>query len=188
VPWMRRLMISLVPLFTGGLLAACGSSDRTGTIGTSEVTISGEPDTLVEMLRATAEQEPYETWALDCVVGQFEKMITPAEEKKLEDASEKEFGEFLMPHLVPINRACEAPGRHIFDPHASEPELALVRSGEVVGIRAILKPAEVPAGERQCVEDKVAHLPDPELVSLIEADQAQREIMFEELGGPCIGK
>jgi hypothetical protein len=188
VAWMRRLLISFALLSTGGLLVACGSSDRVGTIGTSEVTISGEPDTLIETIRATAEQEPYEKWALDCIVEQLDELITPAEEERLEGASEKEFGEFITPHLEQMNRACERPGRHVFNPHASESELALVRSSEVVGIRAVLKAAEVPAGERECIEDRVAHMPGPELVQLIEADEHQREVMFEVLGAPCIGR
>lgn len=185
---IRRLLISLALLSTGGVLAACGNSEQVGTIGTSEVTISGEPDTLIETIRATAEQEPYEKWALECIVEQLEKLITPADEEKLDGASEKEFGEFITPHLEQMNRACERPGRHIFNPHASESELALVRSSEVVGIRAVLKAAEVPAGERECIEDRVARMPGPELVELIEADEAQREVMFEVLGAPCIGR
>ena len=186
--WMRRLLISFALLSTGGVLAACGSSEQVGTIGTSEVTISGEPDTLIETVRATAEQEPYEKWALECIVGQLEKLITPADEEKLDGASEAEFGEFITPHLEQMNRACEQPGRRIFNPHASEDELALVRSSEVLGIRAVLKAAAVPAGERECVEDRVAHMPGPELVELIEADEAQREVLFEVLAAPCIGR
>jgi hypothetical protein len=185
---VRRLLISIALMSTGAVLAACGSSEETATIGTSEVTISGEPDTLIEVVRATAEQAPYEEWALKCVVGQLEKVITPAAEEELEDASEKEFGEFITPHLTRVNRACEKPGRHFFDPDASEAELELVRSGEVVGVRAILKAANVPAGERECIEDRVAHVPGRELVALLEADEVQREVLFEKLGAPCIGK
>jgi hypothetical protein len=33
--------------------------------------------------------------------------------RKLEDASEKEMGEFLLPHLETINQTCEKPGRYI---------------------------------------------------------------------------
>jgi hypothetical protein len=58
----------------------------------------------------------------------------------------------------------------------------------VVGIRAVLKAAEVPAGERECVEDRVGRLPGPELVALIEADEAQREVLFAKLGAPCVGR
>jgi hypothetical protein len=185
---MKRLVLVLVALLCTGALAACGSSDKTATIGTSEVTIAGEPDSLIEYVRATAEQAPYEKWALDCVVGQLEKVITPAEEERLEGATEKEFGEFLSPHLVQMNKACERPDRHIFNPHATEEELALVRSSEVVGIRAVLLAADVPTGERECIEDRVSRLPGPELVALIEADEAQREALFVKLGAPCIGK
>jgi hypothetical protein len=185
---MRRLLISSALLVTCALLAACGSGSETGTIGTSEVTISGEPKTLVDTLRAVAEQEPYERWALNCVVGQFEKIITPAVEEELEGASEKEVGEFLTPHLAPINRVCEEPGRHIFNPHATEEELAVVRSSEVVGLRLVLKAGEVPTAERECAESKVANLPGPKLVALIEADEAEREVLFEELVSGCIGK
>lgn len=185
---LRRLLISIALLSTGAILAACGSTEQTATIGTSEVTISGEPDTLIEAVRATAEQEPYEKWALECVVEQLETVITPAAEEQLEGASEKEFGEFVTPHLARINRACEEPGRHFFKPDATEAELALVRSGEVVGVRAILKAAGAPAGERECIEDRVAHVPGPELVALLEADEAQREVLFVKLGAPCVGR
>jgi hypothetical protein len=120
-------------------------------------------------MRAVTEQEPYEKWPFECVVGQFEKLITPAEEEKLEGASEKKLGEFLPPHLESINQTCEKPGRHIFNPHATEEELALVRSSEVQGLRLILKAAEVPASERRCIEGELAGMPGTQVVALIEA-------------------
>jgi hypothetical protein len=181
----RPLLICLALLATGTLLAACGGG--TATIGTSEVTIDREPDSVVDAMRAVAEQEPYEKWALDCVVGQFEKIITPAQEKKLEDASEKALGEFLLPHLESINQTCEKPGRHIFNPHATEEELALVRSSEVQGMRLILKAAEVPVRPRKCIEGKIAALPGPQIVALIEASESEREVLFQELAAPCLG-
>lgn len=182
----RPLSICLALLATAVLLAACGSGGGTATIGTSEVTIDSEPHTVVDAMRAVAEQEPYEKWALDCVVGQFEEIITPAQEEKLEDASEKAMGEFLLPHLEGINQACEKPGRHIFNPHATEEELAVVRSSEVQGLRLILKAAEVPAGPRKCIEGELAALPGPQVVALIEASESEREVLFEELAAPCV--
>jgi hypothetical protein len=182
----RPLLLLIALLATAALLAACGSSE-TATIGTSEVTIESEPHTVVDAMRAVAEQEPYEKWALDCVVGQFEKIITPAQEEKLEDASEKAMGEFLLPHLEGINQACEKPGRHIFNPHATEEELAVVRSSEVQGLRLILKAAEVPDGPRKCIEGELAALPGPQVVALIEASESEREVLFQELAAPCLG-
>jgi hypothetical protein len=183
----RSLLIALAALACGAVLAACGSSE-TATIGTSEVTISREPHSVVDAMRAIAEQEPYEKWALECVVGQFEKIITPAQEKKLESGSEKAIGEFLLPHLESINQACEQPGRHIFNPHATEAELALVRSSEVNGLRLTLKAAEVPTSERKCIEGELGGMPGPQVVALIEASESEREAMFQELAAPCIGK
>ncbi len=184
----RPLTIALALLATAALLAACGGGSETSTIGTSEVTIDREPHSVVDAMRAVAEQEPYEKWALDCVVGQFEEIITPAQEKKLEGASEKEMGEFLLPHLESINQTCEKPGRHIFNPHATEAELALVRSSEVQGLRLILKAAEVPAGPRKCIEGELAALPGPQIVALIEASESEREVLFQELAAPCLGE
>jgi hypothetical protein len=183
----RPLLIVFALLATALPLAACGGGG-TATIGTSEVTIDRDPDSVVDAMRAVAEQEPYEKWALDCVIGQFEKIITPAQEKKLEDASEKAMGEFLLPHLESINQTCEKPGRHIFNPHATEEELALVRSSEVQGMRLILKAAEVPAGIRKCIEGELAALPGPQVVALIEASESEREVLFQELGAPCLGE
>jgi hypothetical protein len=182
----RPLLIVFALLATALPLAACGGGG-TATIGTSEVTIDRDPDSVVDAMRAVAEQEPYEEWALDCVVGQFEKIITPAQEEKLKDASEKQMGEFLLPHLESINQICEKPGRHIFNPHATEEELALVRSSEVQGLRFILKAAEVPTAQRRCIEGELAALPGPQVVALIEASESEREVMFQELAAPCLG-
>ncbi|MBS1845185.1 MAG: hypothetical protein JST53_12275 [Actinobacteria bacterium] len=183
----RPLMICLALLATVVALAACGGGSETATIGTSEVTIDREPESVVDAMRAVAEQQPYEKWALDCVIGQYEKIITPKVEDELEGASEKAMGEFLLPHLEAINKACERPGRHIFNPNATEEELAVVRSSEVQGLRLILKAGGVPAGVRTCVEGELAALPGPQIIALIEADEAEREVLFEELAAPCLG-
>ncbi len=113
-------------------------------------------------------------------------MITPKVEYELEGASEKKIGEFLLPHLEGINGACERPGRHIFNPNATEEELALVRSSQVNGLRLVLKAAGVPAAERKCIEGEVAALPGPQVIALIEASEAEREVLFEELAAPCL--
>jgi hypothetical protein len=183
----RPLLIVLALLAAALPLAACGGGG-TATIGTSEVTIDSEPDTVVDAMRAVAEQEPYEKWALDCVIGQFEKVVTPKVEDELDGASEKAMGEFLLPHLESINQACEKPGRHIFNPHATEEELALVRSAQVNGLRLILKAADVPAAQRKCIEGKVGALPGPQVIALIEASEAEREVLFEELAAPCLSE
>jgi hypothetical protein len=184
---MSRPLAVLALVSICALLAACGGGG-TATIGTSEVTIDRAPESVIDGMREVAEQEPYEKWALNCVIGQFEKVITPAQEEKLEGASEKEIGEFLLPHLPAINRACERPGRHFFNPHATEAELALVRSAQTQGLRYILKAAEVPASERKCVENEFEELPGPQVVAIIEADEAEREALFNQLAQPCIGK
>jgi hypothetical protein len=57
----------------------------------------------------------------------------------------------------------------------------------VQGLRLILKAAEVPAGERKCIEGELAALPGPQVVALIEASESQREAMFRELAAPCLG-
>jgi hypothetical protein len=173
-------------LATAATLAACGSGSGTASIGTSEVTVDTEPDSVIDTMREVAEQEPYEKWALDCVIGQFEKVITPKVEDELEGASEKKIGEFLLPHLEGINQACEEPGRHIFNPHATEKELALVRSAQVNGLRLILKAADVPAVTRRCIEGELAALPGPQVIALIEASESEREVLFQELAAPCL--
>jgi hypothetical protein len=183
---LRPLLIALALVATAATLAACGSTG-TASIGTSEVTVSTEPESVIDTMREVAEQEPYEKWALDCVIGQFEKVITPKVEDELDGASEKKIGEFLLPHLEGINQACEEPGRHIFNPHATEEELALVRSAQVNGLRLILKAAGVPAGQRKCIEGELAALPGPQIIALIEASEAEREVLFQELAAPCLG-
>jgi hypothetical protein len=185
-PVVRLLLVALALLASAATLTACGGGSQTATIGTSEVTIESEPDSVVEAMRAIAEQQPYEKWALDCVIGQFEKVVTPEVEDKLDGASDKVIGKFLLEHAEAINQACERPGRHIFNPHATEEELALVRSAQVNGIGLILKAAGAPDPVRKCVEGELAALPGPQVIALIEASEAEREVLFEELAAPCL--
>jgi hypothetical protein len=56
----------------------------------------------------------------------------------------------------------------------------------VQGLRLILKAAEVPPGPRKCIEGELAALPGPQVVALIEASEAEREVLFQELAAPCL--
>lgn len=188
---MTRIRLLLIPLAlatTCALLAACGSNSETAKFGNTEVTISGELHTVGEKLRAVLAQEPFEKWAANCMVKQYEKILSPAEEKELEGESEAEFGEFLQPHLAAINQACERPGRHIMNPHASEAELETVRAAQTAGLRIVLEGANVPESEIECVEEKFEQLPGPKVIAAVEAPEAQRQAIYSELGALCEGK
>ena len=52
-------VILLAMLSTGVLLAGCGGGSVTRTLGTSQVTVSEETDSVIDAMRQIAEQEPY---------------------------------------------------------------------------------------------------------------------------------
>jgi len=56
----------------------------------------------------------------------------------------------------------------------------------LLGLRLILKAAEVPDGPRKCIEGELTALPGPQIVALIEASEAEREVLFQELAAPCL--
>jgi hypothetical protein len=188
---MTRIRLLLIPLTlatTCALLAACGGGSQTAKFGNREVTIPGDLHTVGEKMRAVLAQEPFEKWAADCMVKQYEKILTPTEEKELESESEAEFGEFLQPHLAAINEACEQPGRRIMNPHASEAELETVRAAQTVGLRIVLEGSNVPESEIECVEEKFEALPGPKVIAAVEAPAVQRQAIYMELGALCEGQ
>jgi hypothetical protein len=188
---MNRIRLLLIPVALVsicGLLAACGSGSETATIGNKEVTISGDLHTVGEKMRAILKQEPFEKWAVNCMVEGFEKILTPAEEEKLGSESEAEFGEFLQPHLAAINQGCEQPGRHMLNPHASEAELAPVRAEQAEGLRLLLKGNDASEDEINCVVEKYEALPTTKVIESLEAPEPRRQAIYLELGALCEGK
>jgi preprotein translocase subunit SecG len=186
--FLARLLILLATVFViPALVSACGSSKETAKFGNTEVSIPSNLHTIGEKMRAVLKQEPYEKWAANCMVDQFEKILTPEDEEELKSESEAEFGKFLQPHLQEINQACERPGRHILNPHATEAQIETIRSAQAAGLRIVLEGANAPQGEIECVEEKFEELPGPKVIESIEAPEAQRQAIYMELGSLCQG-
>lgn len=185
---IRLLLIPLALVSIAALLSACGGSTATVKLGKQEVTIPSDLPSLGARMRAVLAQEPMEKWAVNCFVTQYEKLLTPEQEEKLGTESEAEFAEFVQPHLQEINQACETPGRHIMNPHASEAELEQIRSAQAAGLGLVLRGNHAPASEIECVEERFEELPRAKLLASLEGTEPRRQQIYLELGLLCEGK
>ena len=186
---MRRTLGLLICLVATVLLVpACGGSgDKVATVGTSEITVSGDTptDTFYEKFRALTEQSPYLPWFTSCLEREAKQLMTPAEAKELESAPEAEGLKRLTATFASASEICETNGRHYIDPEASEEELEIVRSSEAVGVGMMLKAQGFPDEMVSCMEDLIGAVPPQELVTLIEGKPSERERLFERLGARC---
>ncbi len=186
---MRKILGLLICLvITLFVVSACGGSgDKVATVGTSEITVSEDTptDTFYEKFRALIDQGPYLPWYTSCLEREAKKIISPAEAKELESASEAEKGKRLSAAFISASEACEGDGKRYIDPDASEAELEVVRSSEAVGVGAMLKAEGIPANLASCMEELVGAIPTKELLVLIEGEQSERERFFERLGARC---
>lgn len=180
------LLICLI--ITTFVISACGGSgDKVATVGTSEVTISEDTptDTFYEKFRALIDQGPYLPWYTSCLEKEAKKIISPAEANELESASEDERAKRLSAAFISASEACDSNGRRYIDPNASEAELEVVRSSEVVGVGAMLKVHGASDKVASCMEELVGAVPTKELLVLLEGKQSERERFFERLGAQC---
>jgi hypothetical protein len=173
------------------LVAGCGSSgDQTATIGTSEVTISGDedPQTFSEVVGLLLDKTPYQSWYSRCLEGEIEKRLSDAEEDELLDLSKAEAEGRLTELMLPAGKACQQEGRRYIDPNASAEELDLLRSSEQTGLGLVLRQQGASASLVACLERGVGNLPNDELVELIEGSLRTREALLEGIGEGCEGQ
>lgn len=186
---MRKILgLFLCLLTTILVVSACGGSgDKVATVGTSEITVSEDTptDTFYEKFRALAEKSPYLPWFNACLEREAKKIITPAEVEAIEaDPGAEETKRFTVAFTT-ASEICEGMGKRYIDPNASDAELEVLRSSEVVGIGKLMRAEGIPDQLVGCMEDLVGAIPTKELLRLIEGTPSEKERFFERLGAHC---
>jgi len=169
-------------------LAGCGSSsDKTAKVGTSEVTVSGDTptETFSQGFKAVIGKAPYLPWFARCVERQVEDAVTPAKEKEVGELPKADAERRMFDLIVPAAEACQVAGRKYIDPHATDDELSLLRSGEQAGIGQLLEQEGASPKVVACLEKEVGAMESSDLIALIEGTEAVGLPILEGLAEHC---
>ncbi len=96
-------------------------------------------------LKAILDQLPYQRWYTDCVVGEVEKLLGPAESEELSDLPEAKREQKLNEIAAKAGPNCEKKtNRPPIDPNASGKELDLLRAGYLTSMKGSPPPTSSP--------------------------------------------
>jgi len=171
------------------MVAGCGSGDETATVAGVEVTIPDDTgSSMFAVTRALLRQTPYQPWYQRCVVAQAERLLTPAEARRLskvprESAQRKRREQRLMLEVAPF---CEESDRDLLDPAASPESFDLVRATTSESMKLLVREEGLGQAVENCIGRVVLGTSDAEFIHIMNTDVKNRERRFLHLISPCI--
>jgi hypothetical protein len=179
-----RLVLLVLVAIAAVALAGCGSSgDQTANGG---FTVSSDVHGLDEELATILDQLPYQHWYTRCVMGEVERVLSPAQADALSELSESEREGKLTAITAKAGPNCEKKtNRPPIDPNASDQELELLRAGYMTSTVALAEANELTSGQTSCVEEGVEALPDKQLIEIGNGTKKAREGILLSVFEPC---
>lgn len=181
---MRATLLVIVALTaTAVIVAGCGSSDETVSIGGQQVTVPGDVHGLYGEVEAFLDQLPYQSWYTRCVVKRLKGALSPTEAAKLSELPEAAREKKATAVMAKVGPACESStGRPVVDPNASTKELDLLRAED---ISSVVDPTNFTAVQDACVEKAFEELPDSEIVEIGNGTAKARDAILLSVIKPC---
>ena len=184
----------LVVLAALGCLAlgGCGGPGNSTTtvkvvgVGPEEVTIPSDTDPgVLSVTRALLAQTGYENWYQQCIIGQAQRLLTPAEAKALAEEPEGARNRAGVKLFARASPACESSTRNIIRPDAKGQELAPIRTQTALSFETLFSGKEYVHSFGSCVGRQVEQTTDREMVELANSRGKEQEELLEELFAPC---
>jgi hypothetical protein len=168
------------------LLAGCGSSEETASVGGGTMTVPSDVHDFYGELKALLDQLPYQGWYSRCLVSQVESLITPKEAEGLADLPEAKREAKTAQVIGKAGPACEKTGRPIIDPNAPAKALELLRTASVVPEMVELAEANgFGANATACIRRTFEALPDKFLIELRNGTDKARAAILRGAFEPC---
>ncbi|HEY2478947.1 MAG TPA: hypothetical protein VGI17_09455 [Solirubrobacterales bacterium] len=182
-----RATLALIVVLAAVVVAGCGgSSNETRSLGDQTVTVSSDTHGVYAELETILDQLPYQRWYTRCVVGQVEKVLSPAEAEALAELPESEREQKAMQVTSQAGPTCEAQHhRPVIDPNASTKELDLLRAGYVTSMKAVAESHGASSAQTACIEKGFQHLPPKQLIGIGNGSAKLREGILLSVFKPC---
>jgi hypothetical protein len=182
-----RVALALIVVLAAAVVAGCGgTADETVSLGDQTVTVPSETHGVYGELEAILDQLPYQGWYTKCVVGQVEKVLSPAEAEALSQLPEAERDQKALQVTSKAGPTCEAEhNRPVVDPNASSKELDLLRAGYVTSMKAVAESHGADATQTACIEKGFEELPENQLIGIGNGSPKVREGILLSVFKPC---
>lgn len=183
-----RAILALIALLAAIAVTGCGGGSGDGTVGSGGQTFTVPSDAhgVYGEVEAILDQLPYQAWYTKCVVGEVEKVLSPAEAEELAELPEAQREEKAIKVTSKAGPTCEA--RHhrpVIDPNASTKELDLLRAGYVTSMKALAEANGAEPDQLTCIEKNVAALPEKQLIGIGNGSRTVREGILLSIFKPC---
>jgi hypothetical protein len=172
-------------------LSACAGSDEVETIkyvpiGNKRVKIPVDtPKETFAVTDATLKALGYKPWWRNCIIGQAEKLLTPAEAKALTELPPSKQGESGLRVALKATPHCEEPGRNVIDPDTGPRQLALLREQLAVGLKYLVIRDGATVTEQECVMDQARQMSGAQTVQLTNGQRGLQERLLVKLFERC---
>lgn|GEM_PF-4654421 len=172
----RIVLLPFVAAILGAGLAVggCGSS----------VQLSDEE--VLELVRNAFGLPAYLPSYERCVVGEIERLVSPAQIRDLGGGSRSEQFEAATEVMAPAERACKRADPRIIDPDAATGELAPIRLSTGAAVERELKEEGTTAAEAACAKRRIRQLDDAEFIRYANATTDSQVDMALRIILPCL--
>lgn len=178
-----RLTLLVLVALGAVVLAGCGSGGQTASGG---FTVPDNVHGLDGEIKAILDQLPYQHWYTHCVVGEVERVLSPAQAEALSELSESEREQKLTAITGKAGPNCEKKtGRPPVDPNGSSKEFELLRAGYMTSFIGLAETNELTSAQTACVENRTEGLPDKVLIAFGNGNEKVRERILLFVFKPC---
>lgn len=180
------VLLAIVGTITGGWTAnqPDPTPEKFIQLGGKRLVIPPDtPRNVFAVTEAAMQQIGMEPWYRACVIRQAERLLSPAEAKRL--ARSPQVSQANLEVMLKAQPHCDDSRRNILDPQASPSQLSFVRAQTAESFRALF--AEEGAGDRlqDCVATQIQRATDKQILALANAPEAIQESIVLTLLNPC---
>ncbi|HET7588671.1 MAG TPA: hypothetical protein VFK14_00585 [Solirubrobacterales bacterium] len=194
--WLTPRLVLAALVSVIGLLFLAGTlngfvqgapDQRVVVIAGREVPIPNDtPRNVFSVTKAAMEQIGFEPWYRNCVIGQAERLLTPAEANALTGPPNPQKEDLALSLALKAQPNCEEPGRELVDASASSFQLSVLKAQEARTIGLVLARENTSRQLQACAENRINDSTDAQILELVNGSNAAREVLVLRLVKPCI--
>jgi hypothetical protein len=187
---LRVLVAVLALLVIGGtikgLVHDTPKREKIVRVGGRVLTIPTDtPKNVFAVTRAAMKQMGYLPWYQDCIIGQAERLLTPAEARRLMRAPKSKRNDAELTLILKAGPHCEEPGRATVNPNATPRQLSIIRFQSAETVRLLFAKEKLSSRFQTCASRQIRHATDAETLELANGSPAVQEAALLRLLKPC---
>jgi hypothetical protein len=181
-----RIAGSVIALFilVGAVRAVTDDGDpqvkKVVRVAGEEVEIPNDtPTDIFSVTDAAMRKTGYLPWYRHCVIGQAERLLTPAEVAEYRSLPQAQRETRQLQIVLKVQPHCLSPGRDVLDPQATPEQLAPLREQTARSMRLLAAQEGLSRDGQFCAARGIRKMSDRELIELSNSPVARQEELLE---------